>query len=145
MLFFACCFAQENDLHAIIRKLTCYPCLDTNSEDSKRGVRRCVIVTRGKDPVLLSCTGHPDILSIPVPDIPIHDVVDTNCAGDAFVGGFLGYYALHCNTTDVCGLESEGPINMDFLCRCVKEGNFYARQIIQVSGCDTAELRSLNH
>lgn len=45
-------------------------------------------------------------------------LVDTNGAGDAFVGGFLAKLA--------CGCDLEA---------CVSAGNYAARQIIQVSGC----------
>ena len=46
------------------------------------------------------------------------DLVDTNGAGDAFVGGFLSRLSMGAD-----------------LATCVAAGNYAARQIIQVSGC----------
>ena len=53
-----------------------------------------------------------------VPLLPKEKLVDTNGAGDAFVGGFLAY------------LAKGGD-----LAACCNAGNYAARQIIQVSGC----------
>lgn len=51
-----------------------------------------VIITNGSDPILL-ISGSQGIRKHPVP--PVHEIVDTNGAGDAFVGGLLG--GLHSN------------------------------------------------
>ena len=45
-------------------------------------------------------------------------LVDTNGAGDAFVGGFLAYLSKGAD-----------------IAACCAAGNFAARSIIQVSGC----------
>lgn len=49
--------------------------------------KRVVILTQGHDPVLLFEGGT--IREFPVVEIKESDIVDTNGAGDAFVGGFL--------------------------------------------------------
>jgi len=77
---------------------------------------RVVVFTQGSDNTLVACGGV--INSYPVPQLPKEKLVDTNGAGDAFVGGFLAKLASGCD------LET-----------CVKAGNYAARQIIQVSGC----------
>jgi len=77
---------------------------------------RVVVFTQGKDPTLVACGGV--VHSYPVPLLPKEKLVDTNGAGDAFVGGFLAKLA--------CGCDLE---------TCVSAGNYAARQIIQVSGC----------
>jgi len=77
---------------------------------------RVVVFTQGKDPTLVACGGV--INRFPVPLLPKEKLVDTNGAGDSFVGGFLAYLAK--------GVD---------LATCVKAGNYAARQIIQVSGC----------
>lgn len=77
---------------------------------------RVVVFTQGKDPTLVACGGV--IHSYAVPALPKEALVDTNGAGDAFVGGFLAKLA--------CGADLE---------TCVTAGNYAARQIIQVSGC----------
>jgi len=77
---------------------------------------RCVVFTQGMEPTIVACGG---VLSkFDVPRLPKEQLVDTNGAGDAFVGGFLA-------------LLSKGGD----LATCVKAGNYAARQIIQVSGC----------
>ncbi|KAL3919362.1 MAG: hypothetical protein SGPRY_005660, partial [Prymnesium sp.] len=70
----------------------------------------------GKDPTLVACGGV--VSEYPVPLLSKDLLVDTNGAGDAFVGGFLAKLAVGC------GIEE-----------CAKAGHYSARQIIQVSGC----------
>ena len=77
---------------------------------------RVVVFTQGKDPTLVACGGV--VSSFPVEMLPKEKLVDTNGAGDAFVGGFLAMLAKGCD-----------------IATCVHAGNYAARQIIQVSGC----------
>ena len=77
---------------------------------------RCVVFTQGSDATLVACGGV--LSSFPVPKLPKEQLVDTNGAGDAFVGGFLAFLAKGAD-----------------LAACVSAGNYAARQIIQVSGC----------
>lgn len=57
-------------------------------------------------------------MEIPVEKLPADKIVDTNGAGDAFVGGFLAQ------------LVQEKSLET-----CVRCGIWAARQIIQRSGC----------
>jgi len=77
---------------------------------------RVVVFTQGSDPTIVACGGV--ITKYDVPVLPKSALVDTNGAGDAFVGGFLAKLAGGCD------IET-----------CVSAGNYAARQIIQVSGC----------
>jgi len=77
---------------------------------------RVVVFTQGSDPTLVACGGV--VNSFPVEMLPKEKLVDTNGAGDAFVGGFLAMLAKGSD-----------------LAACVAAGNYAARQIIQVSGC----------
>jgi len=77
---------------------------------------RVVVFTQGKDPTLVACGGV--VTSYPVPLLPKELLVDSNGAGDSFVGGFLAMLAKGCDIPT-----------------CVSAGNYAARQIIQVSGC----------
>ena len=61
-------------------------------------------------------------VSAQVPVLEADKLVDTNGAGDAFVGGFLAL------------LAKGGD-----LVECVDAGHWAARQIIQVSGCKIPE------
>jgi len=77
---------------------------------------RCVVFTQGKDQTIVALGGELHKFDVPV--LPKEKLVDTNGAGDAFVGGFLAFLA-----------------KGETLARCVEAGNYAARQIIQVSGC----------
>ena len=77
---------------------------------------RVVVFTQGKDPTIVAVGGT--ITRFPVALLPKEKLVDTNGAGDSFVGGFLAI------------LAKGGD-----LAACVNAGNYAARQIIQVSGC----------
>ena len=77
---------------------------------------RVVIITQGKDPVIKVENGT--ITEHTVPTVLPENIVDTNGAGDAFVGGFLSQ------------LVQGKPLD-----RCIAGGNYTASTIIQRSGC----------
>ncbi|KAH8372306.1 hypothetical protein KR093_010997, partial [Drosophila rubida] len=77
---------------------------------------RIAILTQGCDPVLL--IQHDSIDEFEVTSLAAHEIVDTNGAGDAFVGGFLAQF-VQGKSLDVC-------------IRC---GNYAAGHIIQNPGC----------
>lgn len=81
---------------------------------------RTVIITQGKDPVVVAT--KEGITTFNVKELPKEKLVDTNGAGDAFVGGFLAGM--------MRGAELE---------KCVEAGNYSARVIIQRSGCSCPE------
>lgn len=110
----ATAFAKEEnfeteDLHEIALKICQLPKQNENRS-------RVAIITHGKDPVLLAKDGQ--ITEIPVPKLKDDEIVDTNGAGDAFVGGFLAQFI------------QEKPLEI-----CVRCGIWAAQQIIQQSGC----------
>ena len=77
---------------------------------------RTVVITQGADPTIVAINGK--VQRFPALLVPKEKLVDTNGAGDAFVGGFLSQL--------VCGKE---------LSECVRAGNYCASIIIQRSGC----------
>lgn len=77
---------------------------------------RVVVFTQGSSATMVACQGK--VTSYPVEELPKNLLVDTNGAGDAFVGGFLAQ------------LVRDQPIE-----ECVRAGHFAARTIIQRSGC----------
>ena len=89
-------------------------CCDLPKASGRRA--RCVVFTQGADSTIVACEGA--VTTYPVTPLAKELLVDTNGAGDAFVGGFLAKLALGCD-----------------LATCVNAGNYAARQIIQVSGC----------
>lgn len=110
----ALAFAQEQklgteDLKQIGLKVAALP-----KQNEARG--RTVIITQGSDPVLLIRDGT--VTEFPVDKLESKQIVDTNGAGDAFVGGFLAQL-VQGNSYDTC----------------IKCGIWAARQIIQRSGC----------
>lgn len=91
--------------------------LKMSSQPKQNGSRaRMVVITQGADPTIIIRNG--ECLEFPVIPIKAKDIVDTNGAGDAFVGGFLA--------------ELVQGRSLDESIRC---GNYAANYIIQKSGC----------
>ncbi|XXG89641.1 hypothetical protein AAC387_Pa12g1594 [Persea americana] len=82
--------------------------------------KRITVITQGADPVVVAEDGK--VRLFPVILLPKEKLVDTNGAGDAFVGGFLSQ------------LVQEKPIEDS-----VKAGCYAANVIIQRSGCTYPE------
>lgn len=76
---------------------------------------RTVVFTQGSKSTFVACNGK--VTEYPVQVLPADKLVDTNGAGDAFVGGFLAQMVLG---QDVA--------------KAVDAGHYAARHIIQVSG-----------
>ncbi|GMH09809.1 hypothetical protein Nepgr_011650 [Nepenthes gracilis] len=82
--------------------------------------KRITVITQGADPVVVAEDGK--VKKFPVILLPKEKLVDTNGAGDAFVGGFLSQ------------LVQEKSIE-----ECVRAGNYAANVIIQRPGCTYPE------
>ena len=102
------------DVGEIARKIAMLP--KENGSTS-----RLVIITQGSDPVV--AVQHGNIIKFPVETLAKEEIVDTNGAGDAFVGGFLAQHVLGKS------LETS-----------VKCGIWAARHCIQRSGCTMPEI-----
>merc|ERR1719410_1057745 len=72
------------DIREIAKRISMLP-----KENGSRG--RLVIITQGSDPVV--CVHEGKVLEFQAEKLPANRIVDTNGAGDAFVGGFLAQYA----------------------------------------------------
>jgi len=119
-------FGNETEAEALAKAMN----LDANAEGkydiatvaakftelSKRPGAR-VIITQGKDPCIIATKGG-ETKSYDTPPLESNLIVDTNGAGDSFVGGFLAALT--------SGLPEE---------KCVAWGNYAAQFIIQTSGC----------
>ena len=91
--------------------------LKTAAEPKASGTRpRIVVFTQGADSTIVAVGGK--VMTFPVEKLAKELLVDTNGAGDAFVGGFLSQ------------LVRDKPLE-----ECVRAGHFAARTIIQRSGC----------
>jgi len=97
------------DLNEVALKVAAMP--KTNSSRP-----RTVIFTQGSESTIVACDGK--VTEYAVDPLPKEQLVDTNGAGDAFVGGFLSV------------LVSDGSIEA-----AVNAGHYAARTIIQRSGC----------
>ncbi|XP_028990479.1 adenosine kinase b isoform X3 [Betta splendens] len=82
--------------------------------------RRVVVFTQGKDDTV--ATVGEKVTMFPVLDIDQNDIVDTNGAGDAFVGGFLS------------ALVQEHALE-----ECIRAGHYAAHVIIRRVGCTFPE------
>ena len=76
-------FSKENDLGTMDRKEIALKISNMEKINTKR--KRIVIITQGCDPVILAKDNT--ITEFPVTKLPAEKVIDTNGAGDAFVGG----------------------------------------------------------
>jgi len=83
---------------------------------SKKSRKRTVVITQGKDPTIVACNGHVRLFEINA--LAPEKIVDTNGAGDAYVGGFLAALSK--------GLDME---------KCCQAGAYSASVIVQQSGC----------
>lgn len=77
---------------------------------------RTVIITQGCDATIVAKDG--EVMTFPVTVLPKEKLVDTNGAGDAFVGGFMSQL-----------------IKGEPLAKCVDAGHWASTVIIQESGC----------
>ncbi|XP_032358514.1 adenosine kinase isoform X1 [Etheostoma spectabile] len=114
----AATFAKElgfetDDIAEIAKKTQNLP-----KENKKR--QRVVVFTQGKDDTV--ATVGEKVTMFPVLDIDQNNIVDTNGAGDAFVGGFL--YAL---------------VQDRDLEECIRAGHYAANVIIKRVGCTFPE------
>jgi len=86
---------------------------------SAKGKPRHVVFTQGADATIVAYKGH--VTVYPIVKLDKSKIIDTNGAGDAYVGGFLAGLAK--------GKDIEG---------CHKAGAYAACEIIQQSGCSFA-------
>ena len=89
-----------------------------NEPYNRNDQQRRVIITQGKDNVLLAKTNDTQIQEFETIKLKDEEIVDTNTAGDAFAGAFLAQFV------------QNKPIDV-----CIKCGNFAACEVIQHSGC----------
>merc|ERR1711897_37060 len=83
---------------------------------AKSGPKRTVVITQGCDPTIVAVNGH--TTEYPILALPKGKLVDTNGAGDAYVGGFLAALSKGSSVADCC-----------------KAGAYSASVIVQHSGC----------
>ena len=76
---------------------------------------RIAVITQGADPTVIATDGN--AVQFPVPAVPKEEIVDTNGAGDSFVGGFLSQL--------IQGKDVK---------ECVRAGNWAASLVIRRSG-----------
>ncbi len=108
-------FAKANGYDTTDRKEIAKRIADMKLEGSAPR-SRVVVITQGSDPVIVVENGQ--LTEYHVKSLKSDQIVDTNGAGDAFVGGFLAKLALGKPIKD-----------------CVQCGIWAATEIIQQSGC----------
>jgi adenosine kinase len=98
-----------DDLQEVARRLAALP--------KASGARaRTVVFTQGSEPTIVAHNGT--VTLYPVPKLAAAEIVDTNGAGDAFVGGFTSRLALGKPMAD-----------------CVNAGHWAAQVVLRHSGC----------
>merc|ERR1711869_108230 len=83
---------------------------------SAKDRKRTVVITQGADPTIVAINGK--ITEYPILALPKEKLVDTNGAGDAYVGGFLAALSK--------GLD---------MAQCTRAGAHSASLVVQQSGC----------
>ncbi|XP_072725426.1 adenosine kinase isoform X2 [Ciconia boyciana] len=114
----AATFAREQgfeteDIKEIARKTQALPKVNTKRQ-------RIVVFTQGKDDTVMATEN--EVTTFPVLVSDQSEIVDTNGAGDAFVGGFLSQ------------LVYDRPVT-----ECIRAGHYAASVIIKRSGCTFPE------
>lgn len=114
----AATFAKEQgfeteDIAEIAHRVQNLPKVNKNRQ-------RIVVFTQGREDTV--ATVGDKVKMFPVLDIDQNDIVDTNGAGDAFVGGFLS------------ALVQDQPLE-----ECIRAGHYAAHVIIRRSGCTFPE------
>lgn len=99
---------ETEDVEFIATRLSLYPSLKNR--------KRTVVITQGCDDTVVCINGH--VTKYPVITLPKEKLVDTNGAGDSYVGGFLA-----------------GLIKGQSIEQCCKAGAYAASVIVQHSGC----------
>ena len=79
---------------------------------------RLVVITQRRDSVIVA-SKDTQVKHYDVVRVPDNEVVDTNSAGDAFVGGFFAQYV------------QDQPIDV-----CIKCATFAAQEVIKQNGCN---------
>lgn len=107
-------FAEANEWGAIEVQEIMRRIADMPKRNANR--RRLVVITNGSASTFVATSDS--VQSFTPLAVPPEEIVDTNGAGDSFVGGFLSQYAL--------GLPIE---------RCVAVGHLAAAEVIRHNGC----------
>jgi len=112
------CFGKVNKMEGASRQDIVKAILFLKKANQKRD--RIAIVTQGKDPVLVAVkneAGEVTITEYAIPPLTNEELVDTNGAGDSFVGGFLSqlYQGKDIGT-------------------CVSAGIYLSREVCKMSG-----------
>mmetsp|Transcript_92574 Transcript_92574/g.288048 ORF Transcript_92574/g.288048 Transcript_92574/m.288048 type:complete len:341 (-) Transcript_92574:374-1396(-) len=103
---------ESKDIPFIATRLSLIP--------GSKNRKRTVVITQGKDPTIVAINGH--VKEYTINPLPKEKLVDTNGAGDAYVGGFLAALSK--------GLPME---------KCCEAGAYSAGIVVQHSGCTYPE------
>mmetsp|Transcript_8828 Transcript_8828/g.19988 ORF Transcript_8828/g.19988 Transcript_8828/m.19988 type:complete len:355 (-) Transcript_8828:60-1124(-) len=108
------------DVAFIATRLSLVPSTKSSKKRSAAGEtltqKRMVVITQGADPTIVAVNGH--VTQHAILTLPKEKLVDTNGAGDAYVGGFLAALSK--------GLS---------IGECCRAGAYAASVIVQHSGC----------
>lgn len=114
----AATFAEQQDFGTTDLKEIGLKMCDLPKKNTQR--KRMVVITHGAEPTLIFSDGK--LTEYPINVMDKNKIVDTNGAGDAFVGGFLSQL-----------------VQSKSIEECVRCGNYAATTIIQRSGCTFPE------
>jgi len=120
-------FANSNgydtkDRVEIAKKIAALPLISSGATPRSR----LVVITQGSDPVIVVQKGQ--VIEYHVTKLPADKIVDTNGAGDAFVGGFLAQFAQGKSVQDsvLCGIWAATEIIQQSGCTCPADKTYTA-------------------
>jgi len=120
-------FANSNgyntkDRVEIAKKIAALPLISSGAAPRSR----LVVITQGADPVIVVQKGQ--VIEYHVTKLPADKIVDTNGAGDAFVGGFLAQFAQGKSIQDsvLCGIWAATEIIQQSGCTCPADKKYTA-------------------
>ena len=119
-------FAKHNNIEHSSRKDIAVAIAKWTKVNQNR--QRTVLITQGALPVIAAIgqkEGEPEVREFEVPALTKEQLVDTNGAGDSFVGGFLAQLAQDKD-----------------LDTCIKCGTYLSAQVIQRSGATFPEVNT---
>lgn len=130
---------KRNDVKQICAAVSSYPKLNKNRQ-------KITVITDSENPVTISIyndnTKELNTFQVSVDPLEKGEVLDSNGAGDSFVGGFLAKMSL-IESVQNNAKESVIQHSQEEMTEAVQAGNLIAREVVQRYGCTFPTAKEL--
>lgn len=130
---------KRNDVKQICAAVSSYPKLNKNRQ-------KITVITDSENPVTISIyndnTKELNTFQVSVDPLEKGEVLDSNGAGDSFVGGFLAKMSL-IESVQNNTKESVIQHSQEEITEAVQAGNLIAREVVQRYGCTFPTAKEL--